>query len=123
MNLPSNESGILAMLDAKLSHLSLKNLLNNLGRNEEKDTFVSTFSAAYSKIVDYERPQMEFKKMFSVSRITHNSHHHHHYNSLLPQQSTTSPRKSVKYISPVQDFIQKYGGYFPVNTIFSSFPS
>lgn len=70
---------------------------------EERDHFVRNFNQTYSKILDYERSNVEFKNMFSVS-------------------NSKAGQTRVRYQHPIKKFLEAYRAHIPVNSIFEGFP-
>jgi glutamine phosphoribosylpyrophosphate amidotransferase len=56
----TTDKQIVEQVENKLEYLSLKNLLKMFKGTEEKENFVNCFNAAYSKLIDSERKNIEF---------------------------------------------------------------
>ncbi|KAM3136821.1 hypothetical protein pb186bvf_011080 [Paramecium bursaria] len=93
----------LELVDKKQQHISLKNLLNQFRSNEDRENFISTFSMAYQKILETERPNIDFKNLFQVIKAPNG-------------------QQKLKYRHPIRLFLKQYGHIFPVRSIYNSFP-
>lgn len=91
------------MAEKKQHYISLKTMLAQFKSNEERETFIQTFSQAYTKIIEYEKMNSDFKSLFEV------------------QRRINAPNKLI-YKHPIRSLVKQYGGYFPIKTIYTAFP-
>lgn len=66
---------------------------------EEKDNFVNTFNIAFHKLNESERKNVEFSMLFDYNK-----------------------HRGLIYKHPIKLFLKQFGSYFPVRSIYNSFP-
>lgn len=86
----------------------MKEILHTAKNGELLEKFILNFNEAYEKVKDFERKNEELKNVFEITDETIK-------NAYKPQF------KKLKYTFLLQQFVQKYKGYFPMKTCFDVF--
>ncbi|CAK68133.1 unnamed protein product (macronuclear) [Paramecium tetraurelia] len=98
----TKDKEFIEVAEKQQQYISLKNLLQQFKSNEDRENFISTFTLAYQKIIDFERGNQDYRNLLEVQQQGKN--------------------RKVFYKHPMRSLIQRYGQFFPVKSIYTAFP-
>ncbi|CAD8101387.1 unnamed protein product [Paramecium primaurelia] len=98
----TKDKEFMEVAEKQQQYISLKNLLQQFKSNEDRENFISTFTLAYQKIIDFERGNQDYRNLLEVQQQGKN--------------------RKVFYKHPMRSLIQRYGHFFPVKSIYTAFP-